>query len=291
MTAVDDRRLVAEPIMAYKTARLDRTGGPGAWFQPLTADGAYGIDETATCRPVFGTRSHQFLGEFLGTRGGHRVRGGHRAPDPTCACGFYARKERRTPGRHTVALRVALSGTVIVHEHGYRAQRQQVVAVEIPRDPCWCGQPAEGIYPELLRALPGCTAHASAPLSTLAGELGIDVAWCEPVDDHLAEYTAALNRSFRILSDMTDRMVRDYADAFRTVFQGTWTPTDETSGRDGAKVDRFIKDEASWDAAVADPVHPLEAKRHRDEARRRRLERLAGPQRPPRTTGRKGARR
>lgn len=64
----------------------------------------------------------------------------HRAPDSGCACGFYALKDVRklpfrvfTSLRRMVLLQVELSGTVIAAQYGYRAGRQDVLRVWVPR--------------------------------------------------------------------------------------------------------------------------------------------------------------
>lgn len=69
----------------------------------------------------------------------------HKVPDLACTCGFYAVplgliKDHAYAGFKAL---VELSGTVIEHETGYRAQHQRIVEVQI-RD-CVCRKPATHI--------------------------------------------------------------------------------------------------------------------------------------------------
>lgn len=74
-------------------------------------------------------------------------RAGHAAPDEQCQCGFYAFRpdtamaHNLEPGPNQWRLQVRLSGKVVVHEEGYRAQHQEVVSVE-PPGRCGCQQGA-----------------------------------------------------------------------------------------------------------------------------------------------------
>jgi hypothetical protein len=66
----------------------------------------------------------------------------HPAPCPECSCGFYGVLADGY-AQHcvwTVELEVEFSGTVIVHESGYRAEHQRVLAVHLPQ--CPCGDPS-----------------------------------------------------------------------------------------------------------------------------------------------------
>ena len=104
-------------VWAHKLARQE-----GGRFVPLTGGPGYPIDATAECR-----------------RPGRR--GGHRAPDPGCTCGFHALSDRKLPGLPTdrllAALTVALSGRVLAFTWSgagvlWRAERQTVVRIERP---------------------------------------------------------------------------------------------------------------------------------------------------------------
>lgn len=123
---------VAEvPILAYKAARLSWSPG-GVWrLSPGTFSGRVETDADARCE----ARDYQF---YMGTKPAT-----HDAPEISCNCGFHAVRSpdelNSTYGE--VRLDVELSGRVIVHEKGYRAQHQRVLRAHVP--PCWyCGDVA-----------------------------------------------------------------------------------------------------------------------------------------------------
>jgi hypothetical protein len=74
----------------------------------------------------------------------------HEAPGESCQCGFYAFRPDAPLGLHLEPragqwlLDVRLSGKVVVHEHGYRAQHQRVVGISPPTR-CACQQGAPTI--------------------------------------------------------------------------------------------------------------------------------------------------
>jgi hypothetical protein len=109
-------------VWAYKLAAQR-----GGLFVPLRGDSGYPADARAECR----------------ARG---ARGGHRAPDPGCRCGFHALSDRSLPGLPVrggfSALTVALSGRVLAYEWAgpgvlWRAERQTVVRVGRLALPGW----------------------------------------------------------------------------------------------------------------------------------------------------------
>ena len=67
----------------------------------------------------------------------------HVVPEAECTCGFYAMRDQTNLGfrmhrkmdQNTVLLEVELFGKVIVHEMGYRAERQRFLHVWV--GPCW----------------------------------------------------------------------------------------------------------------------------------------------------------
>src|SRR6201996_5763808 len=141
-------------VWAYKLARQR-----GDLFIPLRGDCSYPADARAECR----------------SRG---ARGGHRAPDPECTCGFHALSDRRLPGLPVYsgfsALTVALSGRVLAFEWAgegvlWRAERQTVVRIERPALPDW----VEGVADERrqpddpdgrMAVLPAVTPRDSGPV-------------------------------------------------------------------------------------------------------------------------------
>lgn len=124
------------PVLAHRWAWLDFTDGPR--FRTLNAQhGTFGIHEEARCKTA-----GAMLADDLDLGTWHDG-----TPDPGCTCGFYAAPadmlpDWRRPG--CVELDVQLSGRIIEHERGYRAQFQTVLAARVPN--CMCGQPAVRVW-------------------------------------------------------------------------------------------------------------------------------------------------
>jgi hypothetical protein len=116
----DDRPLTVTdaPFRGYKLAQLV-VNDSRAWLVGVLSV-RYGVDEHASC-----------------------LRRGCSPPGLDCRCGFYAYADRaravdlldvlsRThPHEHYVLLTVDLDGDVLEYEHGFRAERQRVVRIEI----------------------------------------------------------------------------------------------------------------------------------------------------------------
>jgi hypothetical protein len=163
-------------VWAYKLARQR-----GGLFIPLRGDASYPADARAECR----------------SRG---VRGAHRAPDPTCTCGFHALSDRRLPGLPVwgsfSALTVALSGRVLAFEWSgegvlWRAERQTVVRVgRLPLTADWPGEvPGARRRPDdpdgRMAVRPGTAPRDSGPVRlALPGSCPVtpvchdDAGWC-----------------------------------------------------------------------------------------------------------------
>ncbi len=121
------------PIIAYKTADLTiRKGGPPRLRSHFTGWEYNGADR-AFCRKTSGQTVRDTF---------------HRPPILDCACGFYAvntfDRVQREYGRMfgAVLLEVELFGKVIVHEYGYRAERQRILHVGLPS--CFFTHTTEG---------------------------------------------------------------------------------------------------------------------------------------------------
>lgn len=111
-----------DPFRGYKIAQVV-LGERGAYLMGVL-DVRYDVDDEAVCLRVRCT-----------------------PPGLDCVCGFYAFKDRTAAVRllhelhrnrpHTmyVLLSVDLDGDVLEYEHGYRAQRQRIVRMELP-DQC-----------------------------------------------------------------------------------------------------------------------------------------------------------
>lgn len=120
------------PVIAHRYAGLKLVDCRPAFrrlrevkFVPLNGDfGLFGIDSDAECK---------------------RVLSDHDAPAWGCVCGFYAMPtgalseyDRR---RGHAILEVELSGKIICHDKGYRAEHQRVLEVLVPN--CACNRPAD----------------------------------------------------------------------------------------------------------------------------------------------------
>lgn len=135
------------PILAHRKAHVVNTG-EGWAFQSLNGGSAWGVrggtfkaDEDAACmaRENYMSSSSYLLG-YSDLKPPTK----HAAPGVDCECGFYAvpadKLEHFKYGGAT--LQVELSGTVIEHELGYRAEHQRVLAWTPP--PCsGCGKIAK----------------------------------------------------------------------------------------------------------------------------------------------------
>lgn len=125
------------PILAHRSAFL-RFNGTDKPFGPVNVGlGSFGVDADAICADLTGYVSLMHFG------GG--VRKSHTAPDIGCSCGFYALPpdmDSTYEGNQYVTLLVELSGRVIEHEQGYRAQHQRVVECQLPACP-YCGSRAD----------------------------------------------------------------------------------------------------------------------------------------------------
>lgn len=114
------------PILAHRIARLtfDGTSLP---FKPLHRGRPFGVDSTARCEVEHA---------YMSVRGFYESRPKpHTSPGLDCQCGFYSVPSDVEPwgeGHDFVTLLVELSGTVIEHEKGYRAEHQRVVECQVP---------------------------------------------------------------------------------------------------------------------------------------------------------------
>jgi hypothetical protein len=125
------------PILAHRYAAILPTDG-GLAFGSLNAQATFGVDADAICNQWRELHSFTFT-SFNYSSGPER----HTAPALDCVCGFYAVPADLLPNWRRdgyASLLVELSGTVIEHEAGYRAEHQRVVQVTPP--PCLgCGEP------------------------------------------------------------------------------------------------------------------------------------------------------
>lgn len=146
------------PILAqrYALLKIPQAKGRPVFDSVTNWGGHFEADADATCNRT--DEWEAYLRRLLTYGGGsgaiHRMieetkpDAQHRAPDPDCSCGFYAVPADKLPeyagayGDQTILLLVELSGRVIEHEAGYRAEHQRVVEARIPH--CrWCGHESE----------------------------------------------------------------------------------------------------------------------------------------------------
>jgi hypothetical protein len=160
-------------VWAYKLARP-----LGKRFTPLTAGGSYPADAVAACRG----------------------RGNHKAPDPSCRCGFHALSNNDLRGLPSfldcVCLQVVLSGRVLAFEWPrggvlFRAERQTVVRISnsTATDFAFPGLPERYRRPDdpdsRVARLPAATPHGSGPVRLslpsycLTVAIADDAGWCQ----------------------------------------------------------------------------------------------------------------
>lgn len=117
------------PILAHRQARLHLGAPHGRPFGSMFHQVRFGADSEAECLNL--------AGMLEGNE--------HQAPHPGCSCGFYALPsdvDRFYSASVAVTLLVELSGVVVEHERGFRAQHQRVVECQVV--PCeHCGERAE----------------------------------------------------------------------------------------------------------------------------------------------------
>ena len=116
------------PILAHRSAHLCFDGTSHHFRSVATDSCRFGVDAEASCVQRAAQRFAR-----------------HDAPSPSCLCGFYALPTDLAPTYESpayVTLMVELSGTVIEHEKGYRAEHQRVVECQV--GPCvYCGTEAD----------------------------------------------------------------------------------------------------------------------------------------------------
>lgn len=118
------------PILAHRIAHLYFDGAKP--FGSLNGRTRFATDAQATCTRYESPFSRIDL---------------HAVPALNCSCGFYALPSDVEPwgeGAAWVTLMVELSGKVIEHEKGYRAEHQRVVECQVPACP-FCGDQATSI--------------------------------------------------------------------------------------------------------------------------------------------------
>lgn len=124
-----------QPILATRYAGLRVYDGKAVFLSVGINDSEFGIIEDAVCRSK----------QYRLTNGSE-----HRAPDWDCSCGFWAVPADKLPKHASdygsqLILQVELSGDIIVHDEGYRAEHQEVLQVMIPDCP-FCDEPVRILW-------------------------------------------------------------------------------------------------------------------------------------------------
>jgi hypothetical protein len=172
----------ASPIPAYKLARLTKIEG-SLRFAPLNSRpngaGFYENPAKAVCEELVE----------------------HEVPHKTCTCGFYAvadRMELWRLGWHTLetaTLQVLLYGRIVEHKHGYRAEHQEVQAVEVAGRCWWCGDAATVLAKRRRKQrylASSCDRCAKLDVTTLerAGmDLGCEIGFATELEDKASTRT------------------------------------------------------------------------------------------------------
>lgn len=117
----------------------------------------------------------------------------HKPPVLNCSCGFYAYNEKPEELYHYAILQVELSGVIIEHETGYRAQYQRVLGCFMPHkcaqgfcEGFFCNNLATTLvaspsYGGAIAIVSSCGNHEAKrrkiSLSEVSNAIGIEVQW------------------------------------------------------------------------------------------------------------------
>lgn len=185
-----ERTRSTEPLTGWKKARIVTSFDSSHFeFRSMVHGVQYRADDVA----VHAARTSQIL----------NIDRTHPSPDPSgaqCnACGFYAYKERflaesEYTTRKGYLLEVELYGKVVEYSKGYRAERQRVLAVWVPRRCVECHGQADGLYYlgyDLDPICMACFLRLSVDndrleyvtLSEVSNQLGCEVRWLEDPGD------------------------------------------------------------------------------------------------------------
>lgn len=149
-------RVADEPIRAWKVAHL-RLTGEGWRFSGIGVAMEYGVEEVAKCARQGDHPTTHVIVNGAGQVVSRIEEPIHTAPSLDCACGFYAVAEADLSTRYgfvtaaEVLLEVELYGRVIVHERGYRAEKQRVLSARMGTEwmpACQHVEPGDGQYPK-----------------------------------------------------------------------------------------------------------------------------------------------
>lgn len=147
------------PILAHRWARIVPTA-TGLTFASVAQNQTFEVDADAKCANYDRRQITAMMRSYWSTTTTNPIWSEpttHEAPAVSCSCGFYAVPADKL-GEHEyngVALQVELSGRVIEHELGYRAEHQRVIQVTAP--PCpGCGGKATRAWRHASEGKEGC---------------------------------------------------------------------------------------------------------------------------------------
>lgn len=142
------------PILAHRIAFLRFDGQEP--FASLNGDYRFGQDADAICH---NSNSWMYVPSW-------KPPTPHEAPHQSCTCGFYALPVDIEPwdvGAEYVTLMVELSGRVVEHDQGYRAQHQRIIECQFA--PCpYCRAKSEVILANYIEesTMACCAKHVPA---------------------------------------------------------------------------------------------------------------------------------
>ena len=188
-----------DTLRVFKLAKLVLANGI-IRLQGVGTHAIYDVDAVAEC--------HAGMDGMMIVGGDEKVseQVKHTAPELNCTCGFYG-----VPHKHAkevqsdyatsryVRIEAELFGRIVKHERGYRAQRQRVMSISVPRK-CrtlgaatgsWatssggevqCENTPLGMRLDGGYIVPSCAEHAFGgvvPLPDVARQVGVQVRWAE----------------------------------------------------------------------------------------------------------------
>ena len=199
-------RQQVDTIRVFKLAKLVALDG-AIRLQGVGSNAIYDVDAKAECH----RSSMSLFSGFTLSFGETAEPKAHESPEVYCTCGFYGvphktakQVETDYSTRRYVRVEAELFGRVVRHEHGYRAERQRVISVTVPRKcrtlgpslpdnsislfgssgppEVACSHAPTGMRIDGGLVVPTCDTHApfgATPLTDVAKMLGVQIRWAE----------------------------------------------------------------------------------------------------------------
>ena len=136
------------PILAWKWARLDWNAS-GFAFIGIGRGKNHRYTGTAVAKCVGQSFNANWGGQTYSIGWDYSPsENAHPAPHPDCSCGWYALNRQPTDDERQAGLvnghlllDVEFFGRVIIHDQGYRAEKQKVLAAHAPSKCAFCAEP------------------------------------------------------------------------------------------------------------------------------------------------------